>query len=78
MGNDTTCRSCKQPIRWAVTEKGHRMPVDPAPRADGNVTLTAQGPDEPPLARVGQGGNGPRYVSHFATCPDAPRHRRQR
>lgn len=79
------CRSCHAPIRWAVTQKGRRMPLDPEPTPDGNlvlapavearraptvVALTAH--NDPPLDP-----NTPRYTSHFATCPDAPRHRRR-
>lgn len=50
------------------------MPLDLAPVADGNVQLVAGvahvlHKDELPAP-------GPRYVSHFATCPNARRHRK--
>lgn len=79
------CRSCAAPIAWAVTVKGRRMPLDRDPVADGNVTVDGplDGPS-PPMATVhpaGQvpldDGDGARYVSHFATCPNAGQHRRR-
>jgi hypothetical protein len=33
------CRSCKQPVRWAVTAGGHPMPLDINPVVDGNLKL---------------------------------------
>lgn len=75
----STCRSCGRPIRWARTTKAKRIPIDLAPVDDGNVTLSD---DRDPIATVHPPGQapldaGPRYVSHFATCPDADRHRKR-
>ena len=73
------CRSCKAPIRWAITAKGKRMPLDPDPNEDGNVTLklvegvwhaTVHG--NPAEIRA----DAKRFISHFATCPFARQHRR--
>lgn len=71
---------------------GKREPLDPEPREDGNIEIVGQESlatdgmessamipvvrhltgDELPLF-----GDAPeRYVSHFATCPDAAQHRR--
>lgn len=33
------CDACGQPIVWATTERGRRIPLDPEPRPDGNVEL---------------------------------------
>jgi hypothetical protein len=68
------CRSCKAPIVWARHEFTRRaMPLDAEPVENGNVVLEGN------VARV-VGPNvpvsGPRYVSHFATCPNAGEHRR--
>jgi hypothetical protein len=73
------CRSCGANVLWAKTDLGKSMPVDPEPVPDGNVELyrTPKGlqvvvhgkeftPD--PRATV--------HKSHFATCPNAQRHRR--
>lgn len=66
------CRTCKAPVRWVTTTSGRPMPIDPEPRADGNIML-----DDHDVAHV-VGANDPRgaWVSHFATCPDAATHRR--
>lgn len=76
------CRSCRAPIVWAVTADGKRMPLDAVPAADGNLAarrmpdgtlqvrvLTADLPDVADSERPA--------ISHFASCPDADRHRRR-
>lgn len=75
--NVKACRSCKRAIIWTRTHKGKRMPVDADPREDGNIVLR-----EDPTGRVIAEYPGkehatlfnddrrPRYVSHFATCPE--------
>jgi hypothetical protein len=68
-----TCSSCEAPVKWARTERGARMPLDPEPRSDGNLVV------EGAYARAVQSGDpGPFFVSHFATCPNANKHRRPR
>lgn len=82
------CRSCGQRIVWVWTEAGKRMPVDPDPVQDGNVrSLRGDGQlFESALVEVVPRDSGdtlfgavtePRYVSHFATCPQAADHRRR-
>lgn len=72
------CRSCKQPILFALTRKGRRIPLDPDPVENGNIRLTEVEGRKLPLARVVDGTEnpGPRYRTHFASCPDADRFRR--
>lgn len=78
------CRSCGAAITWARTSAGRSMPIDAEPCADGNIVLSEPvDPDAPVIAmiltaeQVRQPSLGePRYVSHFATCPNAARHRR--
>jgi hypothetical protein len=83
------CRSCKAPIFWALTPNGRRIPLDAEPVDGGNIVLddpAAEAPTDPRTARVvGKeaqpnlfGDDGPRYTSHFATCPDADSHRKPR
>lgn len=86
----SACSSCRRPILWCVTEGGKRMPIDPEPHADGNVVKTGATDlvyGKPvPVVRVLDdatmtlfdtvpAGVEPRFVSHFATCPDADKHR---
>jgi hypothetical protein len=77
------CRTCHAAILWAVNAKsGKREPLDAEPREDGNIEIVEPGPDGPLIRHLtGEelplfGEVAPRYVSHFATCPDAPVHRR--
>lgn len=79
------CRTCAAPIVWATTEDGKSMPVDGPFTPGGNVVLSAPTtnvPSEPVIAVVldqdGLFGDGPRRVSHFATCPDADTWRTRR
>lgn len=91
MRHDDTCSSCRAPIRWAVHETtGRRMPLDPTPVADGNVVVVewrnveqTRGAYALPVIGVGakalgRAATGYRYTSHFATCPNAKQHRRDR
>lgn len=76
-----TCASCGAPIVWAETVNGHPMPVDAEARTDGNITLIER-ETLPPVALYGKVtqpelGDPPRYVSHFATCPQATQWRRR-
>ena len=79
-----TCRSCGSPIRWVMSEKGHRIPLDPDPVENGNLvpyTIPTTGTFGVPTirARVADPGSvTPAWVSHFATCPNAARHRKGR
>lgn len=73
------CRSCGEPIRWAETVKGRRIPIDAQPAHDGNIRLEERGHMQPPLAIVLTGqieSNTQRWRSHFASCPNAAQHRR--
>lgn len=78
------CSSCHEPIIWARTQLGERMPVDAKPDPErGNVILTGA----PPHVRAGVLTHGQAsgaraagqrlYTSHLATCPHAARHRRR-
>lgn len=72
------CKSCKAKILWARTEYGNLMPLDFQPdHHKGNIALIDG------VAKVIKMGElfeeaytGPRYVSHWSTCPKAHLHRR--
>jgi len=77
-----TCTSCQAEIRWAVTAAGKLMPIDPEPVEGGNLELIGERNGRP-LVRYRQPSlleppDGPRYRSHFASCPHAGQHRRAR
>lgn len=70
-----TCRTCGADLIWARSKTDKPIPLDAAPVADGNLELKNGRaiyvrPGSPNLFGV------PRYVSHFATCPDATHHRK--
>jgi hypothetical protein len=74
MAENDACQRCGAPMTWAVTPTGSKLPLDPEPRSDGNVIY------EGGLARFISGEmrrtyTGDRYVSHFATCPNADQFR---
>lgn len=83
----TVCRSCGQEIRWVVmASTGKRMPLDPDPNFEkGNVAFIEGGEHDskamtlggPILDQARATQKDALYVSHFATCPQAAKHRRK-
>jgi hypothetical protein len=73
------CRSCGAEIWWAITPKKRRMPLDPPgahPEPNVDVWVSPDG-----ILRTGVPDDGRPITpttSHFATCPDADKHRRGR
>lgn len=77
-----TCATCKAPIRWCITARGSWIPLnakqsdahDPAAFAivagtnNTTVAVKANPLFDPPGTVY--------YQSHFATCPDAAKHRK--
>jgi hypothetical protein len=69
------CRSCKAPIVWATfSTTGKRAPFDAEPTEEGEYAISAVGGE--PVAVFAPENPDARYVSHFATCPDAKKHRK--
>ncbi len=58
----THCRSCGAPIIWMKTKRGKSMPVNAAPSLEFGQVLPEYDPTK--------------HVSHFATCPNAAKHRK--
>jgi len=52
---------------------GKKMPLDPEVSAAGNIVV-----DDDGTARVDTGPGRAKHLSHFATCPNAARHRVRR
>ncbi len=76
--NLAECRSCGTTIRWCQTPLGKKMPVDIDSVPGGNVDLVKIGPGKY-MAKVVAADEGVnRYRSHFASCPNADKHRRAR
>jgi len=83
-----TCRSCGASIIWATTQVGRHMPFDKLPVLTGNFFLVPH-PTEGDLLALhvdsdhfaaihGRTNEASRYTSHFATCPQASKHRKAR
>lgn len=62
------CKGCQAPLRWARSAAtGNRMPFDLLPSSSGTWVILSTG-----FARKAAAGDeGPRYVPHWASCPDA-------
>jgi len=69
-----TCRTCEAAIVWAHTSSGKAMPLDAKPCEDGDLEIV-----DGLAVKVGlfTPPGGPRWKSHFATCPQAKAHRRR-
>jgi hypothetical protein len=73
------CRSCNAPVLWVRTTSGALMPLDAEPVENGNIALIDG------VAHTRRGDlfeemlpDGPRYQSHFASCPNAAKHRKKK
>lgn len=69
------CRSCPAPIEWAISEKsGKKLPLDfdPVEPGEGNIRVVFVMENGTPIVRYVPGGD---RISHFATCPEASKHR---
>lgn len=79
------CSSCGAEVVWVKTRTGKKMPVDALATPDGNVVITRL-EDSGELRGVvltveemaSNAWAGRRHTSHFATCPQADAHRKQR
>lgn len=63
--NNSTCQACGAPIKWIVTKKGKKMPVDLKARRFYVIT------NGMPVQMQG-------HEPHFATCPYADRFRKKK
>lgn len=71
------CDECQARIVFVkMTYTGGRVPVDPIPVADGNVSARLIGNSLHGFVISKDHPHGPpnhRYAAHFGTCPDRPR-----
>jgi hypothetical protein len=85
-GEPVPCRSCGAQIVWARTRTGKNMPMDYLPSSTGSwhmwrhetfieVSHAAHGGERAQKARERK---QPRYHPHWATCPNAAKHRRKK
>jgi hypothetical protein len=60
-----SCRSCGAPVLWVTMVSGKKMPLDQVPK---KLVVLGPLPEQ-------QGQVVDCYTSHFATCPNAAKHR---
>jgi len=66
------CRGCGAPMVWARTGRGAKMPLDAEPSSAGTYVLENEDTSNPTTYRmIDPAYTGPRYTSHFQTCPKA-------
>jgi hypothetical protein len=70
----TTCKSCGAPILFANTPRGRVTPLNADSDPAGTWELVEM--DGKTWAVKAHDGAPVKYVSHFATCPNAHGHRR--
>ena len=75
MRDIATCSSCKAKIIWAKSVNGKAMPMDAEPNRDRG-TFRLDG-DRAIYIKRDDVYDGPRYESHFATCPNSRKHRKK-
>ncbi|MBF0501471.1 MAG: hypothetical protein HQM09_15125 [Candidatus Riflebacteria bacterium] len=66
------CKSCGASIRWVKTEAGKSMPIDDKPNPAGNIVIE----NGVATVRTDKPANTRLYISHFATCVNAAKHRK--
>lgn len=84
-GRTAWCRSCGAQIVWGTnTATGRPAPIDAAPSERGNISCYPAA-DGPRLVVLGaakasamRAAGQLLYLSHFATCPQAGKWRRER
>lgn len=69
----STCSSCGAEVIWVYTERGSRMPLSVA-SSDRRYVITGPGlaGENPTASHIAT------YISHFADCPHADKHRKAR
>lgn len=72
----STCKYCGAAIRWATTEAGKPMPLDPSPNPRGNQELSRDG-ERVKAAHPVYTPDHLRYMPHWKSCPHADRARRR-
>ena len=72
------CRTCNAPIIWVyMAASGRLMPLDDKPADDGTVWIVdGKGVTAGNVSMFEDMLQGPKYKSHFATCPQAQEHRK--
>ena len=72
-----TCRSCKQPVVFATMLPSEKLvPINPALEEGGNVEVRANNTGKLFAKVTGPDAEQKKFISHFATCPQAKQWRK--
>lgn len=71
------CKSCQAPIRFVVMTTGGTMPLDYDPMPEGNIVIGEDGRGEVLSGGIFDATEGPRYRSHFVSCPASAKFRKR-
>jgi len=85
-GTAKECRSCKALIVWAKSARGSNMPMDVSPDPKGDFFLfrkedrieAVHYAERSTRAEAARNRGDKKYTCHFATCPNASKHRAQK
>jgi hypothetical protein len=66
-----TCRSCKAPVWWVMSEKGKRAPIDIETTPDGNIEVDRASGVFRVVPSGSREGRTDLHKNHFVTCPQA-------
>ena len=74
------CKSCRAHVVWARSINGKLMPVDAMPSPQGQWRLALRPGTQTPTAlhipESERATHDELYVAHWATCPNADKHRK--
>lgn len=77
MTDHARCRSCDALIVWAMFASGRLMPLDAERVKGGRIVLVPSSKSTPRAEMLPPDPDAVRYVSHFASCPNAAEHRKR-
>ena len=66
-----SCAACRTPVQVVPTPHGVLMPLEIDPHVVGQVVVTAAGVALPLTVAQARRWSGPRWRSHYETCPRA-------
>jgi hypothetical protein len=73
------CSSCHAEILWKKTDRGKSIPLDKEPVEDGNIRINGAHADVLSALELTAAREDGELLhkSHFATCPNARKHRKK-
>jgi hypothetical protein len=77
MTNKGKCRSCGAAVYWLRNDStGNLSPIEAEPAANGNLKVDLEAGTYRVIRKL-EDSSDPRYINHFATCPNSARHHKR-